>query len=337
MASIRKTRTASGAIAVQVVRYVNRRVVVLKHMGSAHDQAGVDQLVEQALAWYEGQPQGTLFPTAGKPSLVVEGTEFLGSWHTFAHGVLSKLAEHCGFHALGDALLQDLAIMRLVEPASKLRSLHLLDEYFGIHHARRAFYRRLAQMAALKERAEGIAVRYAKDSLCDGLSLVLYDVTTLYFETFTTDELRVPGFSKDNMPQQPQVVVGLLVTRSGFPLGFEVFPGNTFEGKTMLPILEAFIAKHEVSTPTVVSDEAMLSQDLLKEIAQRGMCYIVAARLANAALALIDDVSKAREKRDGRSIRLPSLNGDMVCSFSSKRYKKDRHPLVKAIAKVELM
>jgi hypothetical protein len=337
MASIRKTRTASGATAVQVVRYVNRRVVVLKHMGRAHDQAGVDQLVDHALAWYDGQPQGALFPTASKPSLVVEGTEFLGAWHTFAHDVLSKLAEHCGFHALGDALLLDLAIMRLVEPTSKLRSLHLLEEHFGIHHARRSFYRRLSQMVGLKGHAEQIAVRYAQDSLRDGLSLVLYDVTTLYFETFTADELRVPGFSKDNMAQQPQVVVGLLVTRSGFPLGFEVFPGNTFEGKTMLPVLEAFIVKHGVSTPTVVADAAMLSQDLLKEIARRGMCYIVAARLANAAPALIAQVSKALDRQDGRCIRLPSPHGDMVCSFSTKRYKKDKHTLDKAIAKAQLM
>lgn len=337
MASIRKTRTASGAIAVQVVRYVNRRVVVLKHVGSAHDQAGVDRLVEHALAWYDGQPQGTLFPTAIKPSLTLEGTQFLGAWYTFTHSVLSKLAEHCGFHALGDPLLLDLAIMRLVEPTSKLRSLHLLDEYFGIHHARRSFYRKLSQMAALKERAEEIAVRYAKDTLCDGLSLVLYDVTTLYFETFTVDELRVPGFSKDNMAQQPQVVVGLLVTRTGFPLGFEVFPGNTFEGKTMLPILEAFIAKHGVSTPTVVADAAMLSQALLKEVTQRGMSYIVAARLANAAPAMVDQVSTALDQQDGRTIRLPALHGEMVCSFSLKRYKKDKHTLDKAIAKAELL
>lgn len=337
MASIRKTRTASGAVAIQVVRYVNRRVVMLKHVGSAHDQAGVDQLIAEAEAWYDGQPQGTLFPEASKPSLVVDGTEFLGSLHTFAHDVLSKLAEHCGFHALGDAMLIDLAIMRLAEPTSKLRSLQLLDQYFGIHHARRAFYRRLAQLADMKEHAQEIAVRYAKDSLRDGLSVVLYDVTTLYFETFTADELRVPGFSKDNMPQQPQVVVGLLVTREGFPLGFEVFPGNTFEGKTMLPVLEAFVAKHGVSTPTVVADAAMLSEDLLKEIARRGMRYIVAARLANAPPALIDQACLALDQQDGRCIRLPSKHGQMVCSFSSKRYKKDKHAFDKALAKAELM
>jgi Transposase DDE domain len=337
MASIRKTRTASGAWAVQVVTYVNRRVVVLKHVGSAHGQVGVDELMEQALAWYEAQPAGALFPAMAKPSLTLEGTEFLGAWHTLAHSVLRQVMEHCGFDALAEPLLQDLAIMRLVEPTSKLRSLQLLDEYFGIHHSRRSFYRRLPLMADLKELAEQIAVNYAKDALGDGLNLVLYDVTTLYFETFTPDELRVPGFSKDNMAQQPQVVVGLLVTRTGFPLGFELFPGNTFEGKTMLPVLDAFIAKHKVSIPTVVADAAMLSQDLIKQIEERKMFYIVAARLAGSAKAVVEQVNAALGQQDGRTIRLPSPHGDMVCSFSAKRYKKDKHVLEKALEKAELL
>ena len=322
---------------MQVVRYTHERVVVLKHVGSAHDQAGVDRLVQEGLAWYEAQEQGTLFPAAAKPALTLEGTEFLGAWHTLAHTVLSGVAEHCGLHALGDPLLLDLAIIRLVEPTSKLRSLQLIEDYFGIHHARRSFYRRLSQMARLKERTEELAVSYAKDILGDGLTLVLYDVTTLYFETFTADELRVPGFSKDNMAQQPQVVVGLLVTRTGFPLGFEVFPGNTFEGKTMLPVLDAFIAKHGVETPTIVADAAMLSAELLKSITDRGMSYIVAARLANAPQGIIDQVCKGLGQQDGRMIRVPSAHGDMVCSFSAKRYKKDKHTHEKALAKAELL
>ena len=322
---------------MQVVRYTHERVVVLKHIGSAHDQAGVEELVEEGLAWYDAHQQGTLFSAAAKPALTLEGTEFLGAWHTLAHTVLSGVAEQCGLHTLGDPVLLDLAIIRLVEPTSKLRSLQLLEDYFGIHHARRSFYRRLSQMLQLKERAEEIAVNYAKDILGDGLTLVLYDVTTLYFETFKADELRVPGFSKDNMAQQPQVVVGLLVTRTGFPLGFEVFPGNTFEGKTMLPVLDAFMAKHNVSTPTIVADAAMLSHDLLKVIADRGISYIVAARLANSAQGFITQVSKALGQQDGRIIRLPSPHGDMVCSFSSKRYKKDKHTHEKAVAKAQLL
>lgn len=335
MANIRKTRTASGAIAVQVVRYTHKRVVVLKHMGSAHDQARVEELVKEGLAWYDAQPTGDLFPAASKPPLTVAGTGLLGAWHTLTYTALSAVAQQCGFHALEEPLLLDLAIMRLVEPASKLRSLELLEAYFGIHHPRRSFYRKLPRMAALKEHAQAMAVGYAQEILKDDLALVLYDVTTLYFETFEPDELRVPGFSKDNMAQQPQVVVGLLVTRTGFPLGFEVFPGNTFEGKTMLPVLESFIAKHKVSTPTVVADAAMLSEELLGQITGRGMSYIVAARLAGSPKHVVEQVSAALGQQDGRTIRLPAKHGQMICSFSAKRYKKDKHTLEKALEKAQ--
>ncbi|QOJ28039.1 MAG: transposase [Ignavibacteriales bacterium] len=86
----------------------------------------------------------------------------------------------------------------------------------------------------------------------------MYDVTTLYFETFKGDELRLPGFSKDNKPQKPQIVVGLIVTRSGFPLSYEIFSGNTFEGKTMLKVLKNFTEINSVKRPIVVADAAML-------------------------------------------------------------------------------
>ena len=256
MVSIRKTKTASGATAVQVVRYTHERIEVLKHVGSAHDQAGVQDLVRAAQRWYSENPgEDTLWAASNtEVPLVLEGTEFLGAMHALAYETLGKAAEQCGLHALADSLLLDLAIIRLVEPTSKLRSLALLEEYFGIRHARSTFYSRIQDMTQRKPEVELLAVSHARNALKDGLSLVLYDVTTLYFESFKADELRVPGFSKDSMHQQPQVVIGLLVTKDGFPLGYEVFPGNTFEGKTMLPVLDQFMAKHDVTTSTIVAD-----------------------------------------------------------------------------------
>jgi len=336
MASIRTTKTASGATAVQVVRYTHRRVEVLKHVGSAHDQRALEGLIEQAQAWLEAeQGQGSLFPERENAGLTLAGTEFLGAWHTLAYETFKAMAQRCGFERLGDPLLLDLAIVRLVEPASKRRSLFLLNTCFGIRHSRNALYRRLRTMVELKPLAEGIALAYAKESLRSDLTLVLYDVTTLYFETFKADELRVPGFSKDNMPQQPQVVVGLLVTRQGFPLGYEVFPGNTFEGKTMLPILDAFVAKHGVAIPTIVADAAMLSRTMIEKLTQRGISYIVGARLASGPKETIDTVSTALARTDGRIVRVPTAHGDMICSFSAKRYKKDKANFDKLLAKAQ--
>jgi transposase len=164
----------------------------------------------------------------------------------------------------------------------------------------------------------------------------LYDVTTLYFETFKSDELRIPGFSKDNKPQQPQVVIGLLVTHSGFPISYEIFPGNTFEGKTMLPVLEEFISEHKKTKPVVVADAAMLSDERLKELKGKKISYIVGARLANSNLELIKKIHNGLNKKDGAIIRLPSIiHGDLICDFSTKRYKKQLNDLSKQIKKAE--
>jgi transposase len=227
--------------------------------------------------------------------------------------------------------------MRLIEPASKLRTIFLLRRYFAVAYSERTVYRALHEMAKRKGDVEKIAVAFAKEKLSSNLALVLYDVTTLYFETFEKDELRVPGFSKDNKSQQPQIVVGLLVTREGFPLGYEVFKGNTFEGHTMLPVLEQFASVHGVSTPTVVADAAMISRDNVAKLKERGLSYIVGARLANAPPRIIEKISAALGEKDGAMTRSATDHGDLVCDFSAKRYRKDKVEAEKQIAKAEAL
>ena len=323
---------------MQVVRYEDRRVRVLKHIGSGRTEEELIVLEERGRQWYRlTSGQDSIFAAPPTGQLTVEGTTFLGAWRTLAHDTLKAVAGRCGLEALGDPLLVDLAIMRLVEPGSKIRALALIEEHFGIRYAPRTLYRGLASMVLHKQAVEHMAVSYARGKLGDTLALVLYDVTTLYFETFKADELRVPGFSKDNMSQQPQIVVGLLVTREGFPLGYEVFPGNTFEGKTMLPMLEAFVAAHGVSMPTVVADAAMLSCTLLEQITGKGMSYIVGARLGNSSPKLTKAISAALDQRDGAVVRVPSPHGDMVCSFSAKRYGKDKRTLEQQVAKAHIL
>lgn len=164
---------------------------------------------------------------------------------------------------------------------------------------------------------------------------VLYDVTTLYFESFKPDEFKTPGFSKDNKPQQPQVVIGLLVTQSGFPLSYDVFAGNTFEGKTMLPIIEDFMLKHPQARPIVVADAAMLDEERLDELKSKNISYIVGARLANASLSLVKQINSALSATNGAFVRLDSKHGSMVCDFSDKRFKKELNDLNKLIQKAE--
>jgi transposase len=336
--SIRKTRTASNATAVQVVRYERRRVVVLKHIGSAHREEETLVLVNKAREWIAWSTlQVPLFSNGANDMVAKSALRLTGTSHRFTYAALTAYAQRCGFNALEDTLLLDLAIMRLVEPTSKLRAIALLDQYFGVRHAERTLYRSIPKMHAHKEQAQRIAVAYAKDVLSCDLSLVLYDVTTLYFESFKADELRVPGFSKDGKPQQPQLVLGLLVTREGFPLGYELFPGNTFEGKTMLPVLGAFAKAHHVTTPTVVADAAMLSVKVIEELMGLGLSYIVGARLANAPPKVIERIASELGQQEGLPVRMATKHGDLVCAFSGKRYRKDKAAFELQIKKAQAL
>ncbi len=113
-----------------------------------------------------------------------------------------------------------------------------MENYFGIKHSRKSFYKTVTQWFTLKEEVEQKVVHFAKQVYGFKYDLLFYDVTTLYFETFEDDELRKQGFSKDNKSQQPQILVALMVTKEGFPIPYEIFEGNTFEGNTIIPVVK---------------------------------------------------------------------------------------------------
>lgn len=334
MFSIRKVRTASGAIAIQVVQYQGHKSIIMKHVGSSKDIQEVSVLILKAKEWITEQTRQTsLFIEPEQKILFVDHGECIGITHRFARQFLVCCINECGLSDLNPLLL-DLAIMRLIEPESKHRTIELLSHYFGISYSQR-IYRNIPKLIKQQALVEQYAYKIAVEKFKEPFYFVLYDVTTLYFETFQSDEFRVSGFSKDNKSQQPQIVVGLLVTQSGFPLVYEVFPGNTFEGKTMLPVIENFMKQHKEVKPIVVADAAMLSEERLKELRTMNISYIVGARLANSNLDLVKQIHDTLENKNGASARFPSMHGDLVCDFSSKRYKKELHDLNKMIKKAE--
>src|SRR5690606_34041740 len=166
-------------------------------------------------------------------------------------------------------------------------------------------------------------------------SLLFYDVTTLYFETFEGDDLRKTGFSKDSKSQQPQILVGLMVNKDGFPMAFDIFPGNTFEGHTILPVVKAFIQKNNVKRFTVVADAAMISSYNIKELKAEGIHYIVGARLGNLSQSAFEQLDAKIKREDGKAIRLHTDKGFLICSFSNARYRKDKYEMEKQILKAQ--
>ncbi len=331
--SVRVDRTNPKAFRAQVVCYVNRRPVVLKHVGTAHTEEELLKLKSRAHRWIlENPPQPTLFSSN---VIDLKDCEYRGSRLTFAYEFLFRLCEHFTFTTLKDRILLDLIIIRILEPASKLRSLMLLAKYFNIVHAEPTLYRHLRTFPLQKQKVEEKIVAIAKNEFGFDFSFVLYDVTTLYFETFKSDALRKPGFSKDNKSQQPQIVIGLMVTPQGFPVSYEIFAGNTFEGTTFLPSILAFKTLHKIETLTIVADAAMLSLDNMRKLSEQGLTYIVGARLGNIKAGLLHTIDIGLERVDQRTIRTETPHGTLVCGFSKKRYTKDLSDMNKQIEKAK--
>jgi transposase len=334
MLQTRKVTTASGATSVQVVQYQNDKTIVRKHIGSSHDRDKLSKLIQKANEWILKETrQFSFFEDRAEKTLYVNRSECIAVTHQFARDFFLSCFKECGLLEL-DALLIDLAMMRLIEPASKLRTINLLLQYFGVSYSQR-IYANIPKLLTLKNVVEEHAYRIASEKFNEPFYYVLYDVTTLYFESFKSDELRIQGFSKDNKSQQPQIIIGLLVTQSGFPLIYDVFPGNTFEGHTMLPVIERFVNKHKHIKPIIVADAAMLSEERLEELRSKNISYIVGARLANSNLALIKNISGSLNCKNGSAIRVSTQHGNLVCNFSEKRFKKEKHELNKLIKKAE--
>lgn len=340
--NIRKVRTQSGATAVQLVRYVNRKRVVVRHMGSAHTDQELQVLKQEAeFAREELCIQPSLFAEKrDETKLLHENNLNLQAvTHLFAYKMLLKCSQICGLGTL-HPLYQDLALMRIIEPASKLRTIELLQRYFNISYGERTVYRLLPQLIDQKSIIETAAYQTASQHLAEAFALVLYDVTTLYFESHEPDDdLKARGFSKDNKSSQPQIVMALLVTLHGFPLMHEVYKGNTFEGHTMLSVLEQFKKSHPHVNPIIVADAAMLSEDNMKSLDAQGYQYIVGARLANTTKAFINQIDTQLARTDGASIRLPypKREYEVVCAYCEKRFKKDRRELDKQLTRAKAL
>lgn len=344
MLYVRTVKTASQSIAVQVVCYEDRKRRIIKHIGSAHNPEELKGLKQSAHKWIDHKTkQQHLFPFQSEEisTLVpIDKLRNLGFRYGFTQEIIWKLFDLLGLSQIGNKLLLDLTLMRIIQPASKLESLKLLLELFGIEHKRADFYRGVAAMLSLKEEVKSKIITFAKTQFAFDFSIVFYDVTTLYFETFRDDKdtahekgLRKKGFSKDNKTQQPQIIIGLLVTREGFPVFYDIFEGDTFEGKTFIPSIMKFKKDNDVKTLTVVADAAMISLENIQSLIGNNLFYIVGARVANLKIEQIKEVSKKLSGIDRNSTRIETERGTLVCDFSIERYQKDKQEMEQQIQK----
>lgn len=333
----REVKTGSGKTAVQVYYLQNRKRVIVKHLGSATNNDELENLKQQARQFIEDySKQASLFPSLKTGAYsYLEQYECEGFYYRFFYDTIQRLIIQIGFEELTSNLFKDLIAIRILEPASKLRSIELIETYFGIQHRRQNYYKEAKKWISLKSQMLEKVNHFAQKEYGFDYSLLFYDVTTLYFETFEGDDLRKTGFSKDSKSQQPQILVGLLVSKDGFPMAFDIFPGNTFEGHTILLVVKAFIQKKHVKRFTVVADAAMISTDNIKELKAEGIHYIVGARLGNLPQTVFKELDTRIKREDGKTIRLHTDKGYLICSFSNARYRKDKYEMEKQILKAQ--
>lgn len=332
---VRKIKNKSGNINVQVVSRPNRKIKIEKHLGTAKNEEELDNLLKQADKFINGKINQQLLPFNAITDEFFEQIILKNVFHNYAYEFLNKCYEKLGFNLIGSELLKDLAIIRIIEPSSKIKAIELLNEYFEIRYTKNILYKELPGIINLKQKCEEIAIDFSKRNYGFDFSLVFYDVTTLYFESFKEDALKKCGFSKDNKFNQPQIVLALMVTQQGFPIGYEVFEGNKFEGHTIIPIIKTFKQKYAVEKLTVVADAAMLSKANLKYLQDNGIDYIVGARLGNLPLLLITELSKDLNQIDGKIFATKLDDYNLICDYSKKRAYKDKSDREKQIARAE--
>jgi hypothetical protein len=279
VAYVRTVRTASGATAVQIVWSSRRGARQIEHLGSAHgadELAALKVVAEQRIV--AGQQQLDLGLDTG---VAVGRLEVVGSKAAHLWDALCRAYDSLGFERAsgGDEVFRALVLARIIEPTSKLDSLRVLEEAGVAAPSYATLKRRLPRYGKPLWR-KGISAACAAHAALGPASLVLYDVSTLYFETDQGDGFREPGFSKERR-LEPQITIGLLTDATGFPLAVQAFEGNKAETATMLPTLTAFMAAHRLTDITVVADAGMLSEANKREIEAAGLGFILGNRISH--------------------------------------------------------
>jgi Transposase DDE domain len=310
VAWVRRVRTASGATAVQIAESVDGQRRIVTHLGSARTEAELGVLLEAARGMLADPSQAqfdlVVEPAARKARLAaapavgdalfdgaaqlveefrVGAPRVVGTCSRLLFEVLMKVYDDLGFGVVGDATFRDLVISRIVEPTSILDTGRVLSELGQLPASDSTLRRTLRRVQGRGYRDLLATACFTHASSSGDISLCLYDVTTLYFEAEKEDDLRKVGYSKERRVD-PQIVVGLLVDRNGFPLEIGCFEGNRAETSTIIPIVKQFVERHQLADIVVVADAGMLSAANLKDLDEAQLRFIVGSRVTKAPVDL---------------------------------------------------
>ena len=301
-----------------------------------HEIEHLKQLARQEIERMESQPSLFVFEN---DELIEDAISSLSNSSISTVGpelIFGRIYDYIGFGQIKEELFRHLVISRLAFPLSKLKTTEYLYRYQGKSIDVDSIYRFLDKLSgSLKPDIEQIAFEHTKRTLKGNISVVFYDMTTLYFEASDEDDLRKTGFSKDGKHTNPQILIGLLVGLGGYAIGYDIFEGNTYEGHTLIPFLESISRKFNLKKPVVVADSGLLSEKNTNALQKGKYKYIIGARLKNEPEEIQEKIL-SKEYKDGEcSVIRKDKNQRLIINYSEQRAKKDYYNRKKGLSRLE--
>jgi transposase len=337
---VRKKINNSGTISVQIVDKSSGKYRVVKSLGASKNPDRIDYLWRQAhviLPDLIGQTTLDFYTDNDKRiNQYMSNTESFKVRVIGPELILGKLFDRIGFNAIDDELFRHLVITRLVYPGSKLKTIDYLNRYRGIDVPKDDIYRFLDDLNCKhKTKVEDTSFQHTQKTLGGDIGIVFYDMTTLYFESEDEDDLRKTGFSKDGKHQNPQIYLGLMVGANGYPIGYDIFEGDIYEGHTLIPVLKAFEKRFNLAKPIVIADAGLLSNDNIKLLENQGYSYILGARIKNEKFAIKEKIL-ALNLADNAYVEIKkNRDARLIISYADQRAKKDKHNRERGLQRLE--
>ena len=338
---VRRKPNKSGSFSIQVVDKVRGHYKLIKSFGSSKSEENLAAMEKDAsdfISTYGGQTVID-FERCRKEEEREHAEKLFESIVDIRQDgvrlILEPIYNAIGFNALGDETLKFLSIARICQPKSKVATVEYLKRYFDEDVNLNRIYRYMDTLYnTRREQIQQISVEHTRQLLGGRIGIVFYDVTTLYFETAREDVLRSPGFSKDGKTAESQIVLGLLVSRDGYPLSYNIFNGGQYEGRTMIPIIDDFVQRFSLTDFIVVADAGLLSRKNITLLKQAGYKFILGGRIKKESKTVQDWVLSL--EKNPHNLNETVINGDerIIVSYSEQRAAKDRHNRDKGIQRL---
>ena len=360
---IREKENSSGSISVQIIDRTHRQYKVIETIGSSKSIADIELYLDIAKTRLK-ELSRQLYPTLFDEE-IEEKLEFIDLANRDLIPVGDELIYGKLFHQIGCnniklntkhlTFFKELVISRILYPGSKLYLIDYLAYFKKKHIDKNKIYRFLDTLYKedIKDSIEECIFNHTKKIMNDTIAITFYDVTTLYFESESEDDLRRIGFSKEGKLARPQILLGLFTTLQGYPLSYEVYEGNKYEGHTLIDVLKKFQTKYKLKTkPIVVADRGMLNNANIAFLENNNYKYILAYKIKNVDSSLKGKIANLTFT-DGGVIHTINIDKEIVykdnedkkqtlkisqrliLSYSSKRAKKDKKTREKALKKIK--